>query len=237
MTRQAGARMAAAAVTLGLVSLVAGCGLPEGGAAHRIPGGEVPYGLLATTAAARPTTPTAQPTAVVAATVYLVDAQQQLVPASVQVPQASLVPLLQSLLDRLAAGPNEPQRARGLQTDLGPGAKLTLRSVSFGTAVIELRTASQDPSPKNLPVAIGQIVLTATSVIGVEQVSFVLDGNPASVPAPPVGDLSALPLSEADYLPLLAPGHPVPPPLEPMPPTLPVPDGSPTSGGTPTAGG
>ncbi len=213
--------VAAAAV---LLALSGACGLPDGGAAQRVPPGEVPYGLLTTPT---PSPTTASPTrAVMTGTVYFVDAQQRLVPMSVHVPQESLVPLVQSLLSRLSLGPTEAARSRGLQTDLGQGSILTLRSVSSGLATIELRTSAQDPGPRNLPVAIGQIVLTATSVIGVEQVRFVLDGNPVSVPAPPVGDLSSRPLQQADYLALVAPGSVAPPAVEPLPPPVDAPEGT-----------
>lgn len=198
------------------VSMTAACGLPQGGQATKVPGDDVPYSLLA-----RPTaTPSVEPTPgvpVSPATIYLADAQQRLVAVPVQVTQAPLSPLLQGLLNRLAVGPSDEDRARGLATDLGPGTSLTLHEVSAGTATIELRTTGKDPSPGKLPVAIGQVVLTATAVVGVERVLFVLDGNPLSVPRPTSGDLTSAPLTATDYAGLLAPGQGLPARTAPLP--------------------
>jgi spore germination protein GerM len=141
-----------------------------------------------------------------AGTIYLADPQQQLVAVPVQVPDAQAAPMLQSLLNRLAVGPSDRERARGLVTDLGPGSTIVLRSISAGTANIEL--TGQDPSPSKLPVAVGQIVLTATSIVGIERVVFARDGVAVAVPGPSGGGLTADPLVRSDYDGLLAPGQP-----------------------------
>jgi hypothetical protein len=200
-------------VAAAVLALSAACGLPEGGPAGRVPDREVPYSLLATSTTAPSPSPAATSgVSTATGTIYLVDSQQHLVGVPVDVRRQPLQPLVQSLLDRLAVGPSEPERARGLLTDLGPGASLTLQAVKDGTAIIELRTPTQDPSPVQLPVAVGQVVLTATSVEGVDQVLFVLgNGSPMSVPAPPEGDLSSQPLRREDYQLLLAPGQATPP--------------------------
>ena len=102
----------------------------------------------------------------------------------VQVPDAPVAPMLQSLLNRLAVGPTDRERARGLVTDLGPASTIVLRNVSGGTASIDLQSNSQDPSASKLPVAVGQIVMTATSIVGVDRVVFVRDGTVLPVPGP-----------------------------------------------------
>ena len=117
-----------------------------------------------------------------AGTIYLADAQQQLVAVPVQVPDGQAAPMLQTLLNRLAVGPSDQERARGLVTDLGPGSTIVLRSISSGTANIELQSTGQDPSPSKLPVAVGQIVLTATSIVGIDRVVFARDGVAMAVP-------------------------------------------------------
>lgn len=204
----------AVAAALGLGA----CGLPEDGSATTVPPQDVPYGLLVTPTAT-PTTETSPAVAARLGTIYLVDAQQRLVPVPVPVPPAERVPFLQTLLNRLAVGPSERERARGLLTDLGPGASLSVQSISGGTARIELR--STDPSPGKLPVAIGQVVLTATAVQGVDRVLFTLDGAPLSVPGPAAGDLTGAALTASDYRAELAAG------VRPPPPTPSLPDGSP----------
>lgn len=204
--RSEGRAVAALLATLVAVLLLGGCGLPDDSNAQRVSPRDVPYGLLVQTpdsaATAIPLSPTSS------ATIYLVNDAQLLVPVPVQVGDATLHPLVQSLLNRLSVGPSDRERARGLLTDLGPGASLTVRSIRSGTAYIEVATAVQDPSPGRLPAAIGQVVLTATSVVGVDRVRFVQsDGTPANVAAPPAGDSTTTPLSAQDYASLLAPGH------------------------------
>ncbi|MDQ2756417.1 MAG: GerMN domain-containing protein [Actinomycetota bacterium] len=202
-------------LVLVLLVLLGACSLPTGGVATSVPADEVPYGLVTTTA-----TPTATEGASPSTrgTVYLVDSQQHLVPLLVEVGVAPLRPLVQELLQRLALGPNERQRGKGLLTDLAPGSTLTLRSIDGGTATVELQAPVQDPTPVRFPVAIGQIVLTATSVIGVDRVRFVQeDGAPANVPVPPVGEVTTAPVRAEQLSSLLAPGTTTPARLVPLP--------------------
>jgi len=223
-----------AVLAAAVMVLAAGCGMPDGGPAQRVPDQDVPYGLLVSPtttstpgAATVPETSGTTGATGATGTIYLVDSGQHLVALPVPLGRATLVPLVQSLLNRLAVGPSERERARGLLTDLGPGASFSLRAVKNGTAVIQLRTASQDPSPVKLPVAIGQVVMTATSVEGVEQVLFVLDdGSPVSVPSPPAGDLSSAPLVRQDYQLLLAPGQTPAGKTQPVPSTGAAPGGA-----------
>ena len=223
-TVRVGPRAAAVAAVvttlLAALALLGACGLPRSSSPVQVPPAEVPYGLLDSTASA---TPTATPGVLLAAgTIYLADPQQQLVAVPVQIPDAQALPMLQTLLNRLAVGPSDRERARGLVTDLAPGATIVLRSISDGTANIELQSAGQDPSPSKLPIAVGQIVLTATSIVGIDRVVFARDGAAVAVPGPSGGGLTADPLVASDYETLLAPGQP------PVDRTIPLP-GSPAS--------
>jgi hypothetical protein len=223
-TVRVGPRAAAVAAVvttlLAALALLGACGLPRSSSPVQVPPAEVPYGLLDSTASA---TPTATPGVLLAAgTIYLADPQQQLVAVPVQIPDAQALPMLQTLLNRLAVGPSDRERARGLVTDLAPGATIVVRSISDGTANIELQSAGQDPSPSKLPIAVGQIVLTATSIVGIDRVVFARDGVAVAVPGPSGGGLTADPLVASDYETLLAPGQP------PVVRTIPLP-GSPAS--------
>ncbi|HVD22593.1 MAG TPA: GerMN domain-containing protein [Lapillicoccus sp.] len=193
-------------VLVGSLALLGACGLPSSSTPVEVPPAEVPYGLLES-ATASPS-PTVSPGVLLsAATIYLADAQQQLVAVHVQIPSAPAATMLQSLLDRLAEGPSERERARGLVTDLVPGSTIMLRSISAGTADIELETTNQDPSPSKLPIAVGQIVLTATSIVGIDRVVFVRAGTVLPVPGPD-GSRTLDPLTSVNYTSLLAPGQP-----------------------------
>ena len=76
------------------------------------------------------------------------------------------VPLVERLLADLSAGPSDDARAGGLSTAISPDSRLTLSGIDAGTAEIEVETASAI-SADRLPGAVGQIVLTVTSVPGV----------------------------------------------------------------------
>ena len=193
-------------VLIAALALLGSCGLPSKSTPVEVPAAEVPYGLLqsATTSPSPTVSPGVVPSA---GTIYLADAQQQLVALPVQIPSGTTAPMLQSLLDRLAVGPSERERERGLVTDLGPGSTIVLRNLSAGTAEIELQTTNQDPSPSKLPIAVGQIVLTASSIMGIDRVVFVRDGTVLPVPGPD-GSRTLDPLTSANYTSILAPGQP-----------------------------
>lgn len=198
----------AGVVLCAAVGLTGACGLPSSSNATTVPDGEVPYGLIATATPSAPAdTTTATPGAtLVEGAVFLANGDQLLVGSPVQVVNTSLLPLVQTMLNRLAVGPNERDRGRGLVTDLAPGSSLIARSLDDGVLTVEWQTASQDPNPAKLPVAVGQVVLTATHVQGVGAVQFVRDGRPLSVPGPTDGELTVDPLTASEYAGLLAPG-------------------------------
>ncbi|GAA1888619.1 GerMN domain-containing protein [Lapillicoccus jejuensis] len=199
-----GRAAAGAAVVLTVALLAGGCGLPGDGRGQRVPPEQVPSGLLGPTSTST-TTPTFS---TARASVYLVDDQQQLVPVAIGLDNAPVRPLLQDLLTRLAVGPSERDRARGLLTDLSPGTVLSLRSLEGGTATVQI-ISQQDPAPGRLPVAVAQVVLTATSVEGVERVQFVqADGQPQGVPVAQTGDLSTQPVTASEVAALVAPDSP-----------------------------
>jgi hypothetical protein len=192
---------------LAVACLLTACGLPTSSTPVAVPKGEVPYGLLdGPTSTPTPTSTPGVPS--VGATIYLADAQQRLVPVDVQVPTGPLETLVQNLLNRLTVGPSDRERGRGLVTDLGPGSTLVLRNLAGGTATVELQSSSQDPSPIKQPAAVGQIVLTACSVVGVDRVVFVREGTAVPVPAPTGGNLTPDQLTSSSYASLLAPGQP-----------------------------
>jgi len=194
-------------VLTAVVALLGACGLPRSSSPVQVPAAEVPYGLL-DSATGNPTPSTTPGVLLVDGNIFLADPQQQLVAVGVQVPDGQAEPMLQTLLNRLAVGPTERERALGLVTDLGPGSTIVLRNISAGTANIELQSTGQDPSPSKLPIAVGQIVLTATSIVGVDRVVFIRDGAAVAVPGPSGGGLTSEPLVAADYSALLAPGQP-----------------------------
>jgi spore germination protein GerM len=77
-----------------------------------------------------------------------------------------------------------------------------VRALVDGVADVEIRTTVEDPAADRVPLAVGQIVLTATSFPGVDAVRLLRDGR--AVPVPVVGGaLTAEPVRASDYSALL----------------------------------
>ena len=193
------ARVVLAAATL---LLPCACGLPRDGAATSVPATAVPYNLLspAPSDASTPT-PTERTTA---PRLYLVNVEDELVPARTPVAAQGLDAIENLLLERLTAGPTERQRGLGLASALPPGTRIRLVRTDGGTATIEVQRGPQEPSADRLPLAVGQVVLTATSVQGITTVQLTRDGRPVEVPLPG-GALTSAPLTAADYASLVVP--------------------------------
>ncbi len=185
--------------------LLAGCGLPSDGAARPIPATAVPYGLLGPAATATTTAPTPEGKRSEQPRTYLLGSDQLLQPVPAAVDLSQLVTSRQeltALFALLAAGPTESQRAQGLSTALTPGVRIELLSVHDRIADVAVDAGLKDPSADRLPLAIGQLVLTATSVEGIDAVQLLRDGAPVEVPLPG-GALTAAPLNRFDYRALL----------------------------------
>ncbi|GAB3591765.1 hypothetical protein GCM10027446_10770 [Angustibacter peucedani] len=193
--------VAAAAVA----ALLGGCGLPQDGEARPVDDGAVPYGLLGPAATAAPPSTKLGRTEASQPQTYLLRGDQLLeaVPSAVDLSQEVTTPrVLSALFAQLAAGPTEAERADGLSTALAPGVQITLVSVHDQVVDLQVQAALKDPSADRLPLAIGQLVLTATSVDGIDGVRLVRDGVPVEVPLPG-GALTSSPLHRSDYRELL----------------------------------
>jgi hypothetical protein len=75
--------------------------------------------------------------------------------------------------------------------------------VAARTAEIEIEVADPGPAPGELPLAVGQVVLSATSVPGVDRVRLLRDGEPLDAPLPD-GELTSRPLTASAFASLLA---------------------------------
>jgi hypothetical protein len=156
----------------------------------------VPYGLASPT----PSAPTAGPTdaALVAAAVYLVTPEDVLVALGREMAGGTTEEQLDALLGELAAGPTRQERADELSTALPPEVERDAVEVSDGTATIDIAGPVDAPSGTESRRAVGQIVLTATSLPGVREVLLTRQGAPVDAPLPD-GQLTSLPLTAADY--------------------------------------
>ena len=189
--RGAGVAMVAAS---GALALLAGCGAPSGGDLRPLT--EVPYNLMSPATAA----PSSALAPSYAKPVVFMVKDDVLVPASAPIPAAAddAATVVGATLAKLAEGPSEDERARGLSTALGPDVGITLSRIDGATAVIDIRAGDQVPTAGRLPLAVGQVVLTAVSVPGIDSVLLTAEGKPSEAPLPG-GALTGRALVAADY--------------------------------------
>lgn len=184
--------------------LLAGCGLPADGTTRPVPSSDIPYRLLDPRPPAALPLPTPTGPVVTVPQVYFVSGEQLLVPRPFNVDAAGPGPVEDAVLAALSVGPTETERSQGLASALGPDVSVRLLGIDQGTARIGIETPSGAPSADRLPLAVGQVVLSAVSVEGIDRVLLFRDGQPLQAPLPG-GEQTADPLTAADYASLLAP--------------------------------
>lgn len=180
---------------LGLLAppALAGCGVPSSSPATTIT--EVPYGLMEPAA---PSTPRPSVPAERGPFIYWLDESDRLSPIEAGAMTSDQPDAVATVLSRLAAGPSELERMSGMSTALGPDVSLALNRIVDGRAEIEIKIGTPAPSARRLPVAVGQIVLSLTSVPGIDSVVLMADGQPIEAPLPD-GVLTARPLTAEDF--------------------------------------
>jgi hypothetical protein len=209
--RRRGSPSILAALLTGLLALCsAACGVPTDGSARVIEPSRVPYDLLDSRPATTPGPATSGP-AVVRPQVYFLDAEERPVPRSQPLDTSDLEGSVSGLLSRLAAGPTDQERAAGLSSALGPGVGLDLLDVTERVARISVVPSEQTPTADRLPLAIAQVVFTATSAEGVDRIQLLRRGRTIEVPLPG-GARTSAPVGAGDYLELLT-GSPEATPL------------------------
>jgi hypothetical protein len=187
--------------TAGVLVLLAGCGAPSGGELRPLT--EVPYNLMSPATAA----PSSAPGSSSAKPLVFLVKDDVLLPAAAPIPVGADDPstVVGATLAKLAEGPGEAERARGLSTALGPDVGIALRRIDGATAVIDISAGDQAPTAGRLPLAVGQVVLTAVSVPGIDSVLLTAEGKPIEAPLPG-GALTGRALVAGDYDSLVEPG-------------------------------
>lgn len=201
-------RGAAHAVVVAVIVAVAGagCGVPTGSSPREVPRDDVPYGLLDPGGTGRPVDDVAGPGEVGSRVALLSDADTiRLVGRSV--PAGSPQEVAETLLAELQTGPSDAERAQGLSSALPAGVRLRLALLRDGVAWVDLAGLESGEAADRLRFAVGQVVLTVTSVTAIDAVRLQRDGHPVDAPDAS-GALTGAPLTRADYAALLAGGTP-----------------------------
>jgi spore germination protein GerM len=115
-----------------------------------------------------------------------------------EAPAASQSGRLNAVVTALIAGPSEGEQARGITSALPPGLQLTVVAIEGQRVVLELSGETDGRSATENVLAVGQIVLSMTSLTTVKEVVFSRDGAPAEALLAD-GALATKPLTAADY--------------------------------------
>ena len=185
---------------VGLVLLVAGCGLPGNTEVRAVDATSVPYNLLDPEAQSRPglTGPVPAGTPVVFWLVH----DDRLAPTAAAASCTDPVDdVVGRLLGLLADAPDEDARSVGRSSAIPSSSQLDLVGVADGVALVEFDPASSLTADR-LPLAMGQLVLTVTSAPGIEAVQVGAAGETVEVPLPG-GALTDRPVTADDYATLL----------------------------------
>jgi len=195
-------RRAGRVAALLLVAGTAACGVPTGGSPDPIPASEVPYDL----ASPLPSTSGGPSSAAELdePRIYLVTEAGALVAQGRPLPTGTLQDRLAELLDDLAAGPSTTELSDRLSTALRPDTSLGVADLSGTTVTIDLGGSAEAPAGRDSKTAVAQLVLTATSLPGVDEVLLTRAGTQVDAPLPS-GQLTSRALTAADYTPLLSP--------------------------------
>jgi spore germination protein GerM len=191
---------AAAALLAVVLPLGAACGVPVQDDPTPVATGQLPYGL-GSTAPTTSAAPTTEPSAE-SPHVYFVGPQDTLVARSRGVAGETLARRLGALMASLQSGPSEDDVLLQLGTALGPGITLHVTGVVDGTATVDITGTGDLPAGRGSRLASGQIVLTATSMPGVDSVVLTRNGDPVEALLPN-GEVTDAPLTAGDYAILL----------------------------------
>ena len=193
-------RRTGGALLLGLMTSASACGVPTGGTPDAIAPSDIPYGLTSPTPSRTPET--SPPPRSDLPRIYLVAADDVPVPRGRAVEPGTPEERLDRLVDELAAGPSSAELVEQLATALPPDVRLSVTAVEGDAATIDLSGSENAPSGLESRRAVGQVVLSATSLPGVRAILLTRDGVPVEAPLPS-GELTSEPLTAELYAALL----------------------------------
>jgi spore germination protein GerM len=128
-------------------------------------------------------------------TVYFINADQRLGPVKRRVTSPVT---LEKVLQKLFAGPTDPERLNGLHTAISPDTTVLDAAVEARIATINVsKDFAFGPVPEQI-IASAQVVFTAVDVGGVTGVLFSRNGKRLEVPQGD-GSSTSLPLARASY--------------------------------------
>jgi spore germination protein GerM len=183
-----------------VVLVVAGCGVPTQDSPVPIRPEALPSRLQETARPRDVSPPTAGPGQVSVVVNFV--RKDRLVRSVREVPNGPEQDRLAAIVAALIAGPTERERASGISSALPAGLQLTVAALHGNRAVIGLTGETAGSAAENV-LAVGQIVLSATAISAIKEVTFERDGLPVEALLAD-GALTTNPLTAADYAALRA---------------------------------
>lgn len=200
--RSAGARAAAVACAALLAAAPAGCGLPGEQRTQVVDDASVPYDLLDPGPQSRESEVVSPGAPRHAPVVFWIDRDDLLASSDVGLTcDGTATTVVDGVLSALVATPTAAERDAGLSSAIPSTARLTLVGISDGVAEIDVDPVTIGDAER-LPLAAGQVVLSATTAPGVRAVRLVTSGQPVDVPLPG-GALATGDVTPEDYVALL----------------------------------
>ena len=181
-----------ALVFVALVLSAAGCGGGTQSSPDKLSVDAVPFGLLDPTTSTVPST--TSPPAKYPFLAYFMG-PDGVVPV---VRVASTKPTPGVAGKALVAGPTREEVQVGIRNTIPKRSVGRFGGLANGTVAIDLNPAFLDVSGQSQKLALAQIVFTMTSLKGVRQVRFLLDGQPTTVPRIN-GTITNKPVRRSDY--------------------------------------
>ncbi|MEQ7009782.1 GerMN domain-containing protein [Actinopolymorpha sp. B17G11] len=205
MSRRTVGLLLVGAVLSAASALLGGCGVPSQDRPTLIEPTTVPFGLLSNRSAAAKAGATPLPGSDTSAdpffhtsvAVYFVEGKT-LVGVKRKVRPGPLPDRVDVVVEALTSGPAAPEQARGLSSAIPPGLRLAVASFEAGQVTIDLAGDPAGLTAAESPLTIGQVVLSLTSLPGVERVQLTRDHKPVEVPLVD-GSLTTRPLAGVDY--------------------------------------
>lgn len=138
----------------------------------------------------------------VRADVYFVSDDQHVVPVVRSVGGVEPVAQISEVVRMLIEGPDPKEASSGLRSAVPSTTSILGVTLDDGMASIDLTDAFASVGGREELLAVGQLVLTVTSITDVDQLSIELNGRPIAVPLPD-GALTDAPVSMPQYTSLL----------------------------------
>lgn len=185
-----------------LAATLVGCGLPDDQRSQIVDDRSVPYNLLDSGAPTHDSQDAGSGAPRQTPVVFWLSRNDLLTASDAGLTcEDTPTAVVEAALSALVAAPSTSERDAGLSSAIPSSARLTLVQIIDGVAEVDLDPVTIADA-EQLPLAVGQVVLSVTSAPGVEAVRLVTSGQAVDLPLPS-GALATRDVTAQDYAALL----------------------------------